>query len=75
MSERYFKERLTSLGAKPVLLTTQLMYPGAFILRDSLPLWAKGSPLPEIRQSAAAAYSRNQKISQKSAAGVFAKLP
>lgn len=74
MSESYFKERLTGLGVKPVLLTTQLMYPGSFILRDSLPLWAKDSSLSDIRQSAAAAYARNQKISQKSAAGVFAKL-
>jgi hypothetical protein len=75
MSESYFKQRLTDIGAKPVLLTTQLMYPGSFILRDCLPLWAKGASLPDIRQAAAAAYARNQKISQKAAAGVFAKLP
>ena len=75
ISERYFKERLATLGAKPVLLTTQLMYPGAFLLRDGLPVWAKGRPESEIRQAAATAYARNQKISTKAAAGVFAKLP
>jgi hypothetical protein len=75
ISDRYFKDRLTNLGAKPVLLTTQLMYPGAFLLRDGLPVWAKGRPETEIRQVAATAYARNQKISSKAAAGVFSKLP
>jgi len=75
MSESYFKERLTKIGARPVLLTTQLMYPGSFILRDGLPVWAKGGSLEEVRDSAAGAYSRNQKISVRVAKGVFAKLP
>lgn len=75
MSESYFKERLTKLGAKPVLLTTQYMYPGSFILRDCLPLWAKGKPHPELRTVAGAAYARNQKISQKAATGVFSASP
>ncbi|MES2660609.1 MAG: hypothetical protein V4689_18430 [Verrucomicrobiota bacterium] len=75
MSENYFKDRLVKLGAKPVILTTQLMYPGSFILRDALPLWAEGRPPEELRQAAAAAYSRNQGISKKAAAGVFFKFP
>lgn len=75
VSESYFKTRLVAIGARPVLLTTQLMYPGSFLLRDSLPLWANDRPLAEVRQAAAAAYARNQKISKKAAAGVFAVLP
>lgn len=75
LSERYFKARLETMGATPVLMTTQLMYPGSFLLRDGLPLWAKGKPPEEIRQAAAAAYAKNQGISRKAAAGVFAKLP
>lgn len=75
ISDRYFKDRLTNLGAKPVLLTTQLMYPGAFLLRDGLPVWAQGRSELEIRQAAATAYAWNQKISSKAAAGVFSKLP
>ncbi len=75
MSEFYFKERVVGLGVKPVLLTTQLMYPGSFILRDALPLWAKGRGTGDLRTAAAAAYARNQKISQKAAAGVFAVIP
>jgi hypothetical protein len=57
-----------------VLLTTQLMYPGSFLLRDTLPIWAKGKSLAEIRQKAAEAYAKNQKISPKAASGVFANL-
>ena len=75
LSDHYFKTRLADMSARPVLLTTQLMYPGSFLLRDSLPLWAKGRPLPEIRLAAAAAYARNQNISKKAGAGVFAVLP
>lgn len=75
MSESYFKTRLVAMGARPVLLTTQLMYPGSFLLRDSLPVWAKDRPLPEIRQAAGAAYALNQKIPKKAATGVFAVLP
>jgi hypothetical protein len=74
MSERYFKERLSRIGTRPVMLTTQLMYPGAFILRDALPVWANGGSTEEIRAAGANAYSRNQKISIKSARGVFADL-
>ena len=75
MSESYFKDRLTKLGARPVMLTTQLMYPGAFILRDALSVWAKRGSFEEIRAAGAAAYSKNQKISLKAAKGVFAVLP
>ncbi len=57
------------------MLTTQLMYPGSFILRDCLPVWAKGGSLEEVRRSGAAAYARNQNLSSKSAKGVFAGLP
>lgn len=71
MSDAYFNRRLTEIGARPVLTTTQLMYPGAFLLRDALPVWAKGGSGAEIRQAAGAAYARNQKIPVKAALGVF----
>ncbi|MEI7929750.1 MAG: hypothetical protein WCH40_14460 [Verrucomicrobiales bacterium] len=74
-SEAYFKKRLTDLGARPVLLTTQFMYPGGFLLRDTLPLWAKGSPLADLRSAAGASYAGNQNISTKASTGVFAALP
>jgi hypothetical protein len=71
MSQSYFNQRLTDLGAKPVLLTKQFMYPGAFILRDALPVWSRGGTSAQILDAAAGAYAANQKISRKAAAGVF----
>lgn len=73
-SEAYFKSRIEKLKAKPVLLTTQLMYPGAFILRAALEPWLKMEGLAEIRAAAGRAYAANQGISVRAAAGVFAKL-
>lgn len=74
-SESYFKNRLEKLGARPVLLTTQLMYPGGFLVRDTIPLWARGGSPRELRAAAGTSYARNQKISTKAATGVFAVLP
>jgi len=72
ISERYFGPHLLTAGAAPLLTTTQLMYPGSFILRDALAGWTRGESPAQIRQRAAAAYARNQGISVKAAAGVFA---
>ena len=72
VSERYFTPHLEKVGATPLLTTTQLMYPGGFILRAALEGWMAGETSEKIRQRAAAAYARNQKISVKAAAGVFA---
>lgn len=73
-SEKYFKQRLTALGARPILLTTQLMYPGAFILHAAADDWLRGPTVSTIRDSAAAAYAKNQKISVKAARGVFSEI-
>ncbi|WP_042724150.1 hypothetical protein [Chthoniobacter flavus] len=72
ISERYFGPHLSAAGATPLLTTTQLMYPGGFILRDALAGWTRGESPVQIRQRAAAAYARNQGISVKAASGVFA---
>jgi hypothetical protein len=74
-SESYFKKRLEKLGSRPVLLTTQLMYPGGFLVKDTLPLWARGGSPEKLRAAAGASYAKNQKISTKAATGVFAVLP
>lgn len=73
LSDRYFRTRLERLGCRPVLTTTQLMYPGSFILHDALESWRKGGSLTVIRSAAGKAYARNQKISVRAATGVFAK--
>ena len=53
MSERYFAAPLGKVGARLTLTTTQLMYPGAFILRDALAGWTREEKPAEIRQRAA----------------------
>ncbi|CAN5673199.1 hypothetical protein BH09VER1_BH09VER1_02040 [soil metagenome] len=73
-SEDYMKTRLLTAGGHPILLTSQLMYPGAFVLEAALEPWGSGKDLTQIRESAAMAYSTNQNISKKSALGVFTNL-
>jgi hypothetical protein len=73
-SEAYFKSRIESAGGRPVLLTTQLMYPGAFILHAVADGWLKGATLADLRARAGAAYATNQKLSIKAGTGVFSKL-
>lgn len=75
LSARYFAPHFTAANARPVLTTEQLMYPGAFLLRDALEAWLRGGSREEIRMAAARAYAANQKISVKAAAGVFSKHP
>jgi hypothetical protein len=70
-SDGYFTKLLGSHGAIPLLMTTQLMYPGAFILHDALESWFSGGSKEQIRLAAARAYAKNQHISVKSASGVF----
>ncbi len=73
-SEPYFKTRLGAAGGRPVLLTTQLMYPGAFLVRTVAEEWARGATPGRIRELAGAAYAANQRIAAKAGTGVFAKL-
>jgi hypothetical protein len=62
------------MGATPVLLTEQFMYPGAFLVHDAIEAWAAGGGAKEIRAAAGKAYAKNQKISVKAATGVFSDL-
>lgn len=73
-SKEYFQDRITTLGATPILLTDQFMYPGSFILHDAIEAWHLGKSKKDIRDVAGKAYAKNQKISVKSATGVFSKL-
>lgn len=72
MSQRYFGDPLRRVGARPLLTTTQLMYPGAFILHDAVGAWLEGKGATEIRAVAGRAYGKNQGISFKAGMGVFA---
>ncbi|HEX8735406.1 MAG TPA: hypothetical protein VF721_08800 [Pyrinomonadaceae bacterium] len=66
-SRNYFTEPLRKTSAKPLLWTTNLMAPEAYILHDALEGWTRGESEAQIRTRAAQAYSKYQKISLKSA--------
>jgi hypothetical protein len=74
LSEKYFAERLKTLGCRPILMTRQFMYPGAFILDTAIESWREGGSPAELRVAAGRAYAQNQKISVRAATGVFAPL-
>jgi len=74
ISQKYFTDKLLAVHAQPLLTTTQLMYPGAFILHDALEVWINGGTKPGLKSAAARSYARNQGISVKAAGGVFADL-
>lgn len=74
LSEHYHRARLENAGARPVLLTTQLMYPGAFILHDALEPWLANKKPAALREAAGLAYAKNQKIKPAVAKKVFAQL-
>lgn len=74
LSDSYYRERLTRLGCRPVLLTRQLMYPGSFLLHDAIESWKNGGSQKDLRSAAGKAYSKNQGISVKAGTGIFAEL-
>jgi hypothetical protein len=66
-SRNYFAAPLRKTGANPLLWTSNLMAPEAYILHDALEGWTKNETDEQIRLRAAQAYSKYQKISLKSA--------
>ena len=66
-SRNYFSAPLKKTSAAPLLWTSNLMAPEAYILHDALEGWTQGESDEQIRTRAAAAYSKYQKISLKSA--------
>jgi hypothetical protein len=74
LSERYFRKRLEALGCRPLLMTSQLMYPGSFLLSAAIESWRQGGDVGDVRAAAGSAYAQNQKIATKAATGVFADL-
>jgi len=66
-SRQYFKPYIQSAEANPLLWTTHLMAPEAYTLYDALTIHINGGSDQEVRNSAAAAYSKYQKCSLKAA--------
>lgn len=72
ISQSYFRPYLETTEARPLILTRQLMYPAAQILREGIAGWLEGADAAACTARAAAAYATNQNISRKAAAGVLA---
>ena len=70
-SKQFFGPDLKPTGARPILWTTGLMAPEAYTLKDALDGWMAGETPEEIRQRAAGAYAKYQKISLKAALRLF----
>lgn len=66
-SRNYFSAPLKKTSAKPLLWTSNLMAPEAYIFHDALEGWVNGETDEQIRNRAATAYAKYQKISLKSA--------
>lgn len=71
-SKSYFSSPLKRTGAQPLLWTTNLMAPEAYILKAALDGWMLGEDGEKVRQRAAVAYNSYQKCGLKSAQGLFA---
>lgn len=70
-SKNYFSEIIKTANAKPLLWTTNLMCPEAYTLHDALRGYVMNLSESEIRNLAAAAYSKYQKCSMKAALGLL----
>ena len=70
-SKRFFSPHLEQTGASPLLWSTGLMAPEAYILHDAVNAWINSNSPEEIRTAAAKAYSKYQKCSLKAAGNLL----
>jgi len=70
-SKPYFEERLTAVGAHPLLLTTGLMAPEAYTLDAAIRAWVSGGSVASIVEAAASTYNQYQKCGIKGARRLF----
>jgi hypothetical protein len=71
-SKNYFADALRATGAKPLLWTTNLMAPEAYILSAAIEGWLDHEPDYQIRTRAATAYDKYQHCGMRSANMLFA---
>jgi hypothetical protein len=71
-SKSYFAEPLRKTGAKPLIWTTNLMAPEAYILSAAIEGWLRKETDEEIRVRAAKAYHQYQDCGLQSANKLFA---
>ncbi|MEM9527155.1 MAG: hypothetical protein AAGA31_11130 [Bacteroidota bacterium] len=70
-SKAYFNTHLLSAGGYPLLMTTDLMAPEAYVLQGLLDSWATEKDGATIRQSVGAAYHEYQKCGLRGATRLF----
>ena len=71
-SKTYFADSLRWTGAKPLLWTTGLRAPEAYVIESVLTGWAKNETAEQIRTHAAQAYDKYQHCGMKGAMHLFA---
>jgi hypothetical protein len=70
-SKGYFAAPLRGTGANPVLWTTNLMAPEAYLLRTAVDGWIRREGNEAIGRRAAETYSRYQRCGLKAATRLF----
>ncbi len=70
-SAPYFEDVLPQSDLWPLVTTTQLMAPEAYTLEAAVRAWAEGKTPPQVRQAAAAAYAKYQRIALPAARKLF----
>ncbi len=71
ISKRYFAEPLRKTGATPLLWTTGLMAPEAYVLKAAIDGWALGEDGQKVRKRAATAYNQFQRCGMNAALRLF----
>jgi hypothetical protein len=72
ISKKYFAPSLKESGANPLLWTTNLMAPEAYVLKAALDGWLAGEDGERVRERAAKAYNSYQSCGMGSARALFA---
>jgi hypothetical protein len=71
LSKRYFAEPLRKTGARPLLWTTGLMAPEAYVLKAAIDGWTLNEDGNGIRRRAATAYNQYQRCGMNAALRLF----
>jgi hypothetical protein len=70
-SKQYFAAPLKATGANPLLWTTNLMAPEAYILQAALSGWLQNESGEQVRMRAAEAYNKYQRCGLRAARNLF----
>jgi len=70
-SKSYFSNAIRAGGARPLVLTTGLMAPEAYVLEAAITGWMSGETGEQICARAASAYNKYQKCGYRAARGLF----